>query len=264
MPIQATAPVLDARAVAISDAPRVTAWCRAHVNGWVWFGDTHTGSNPMALTWVQAERHALQRAVQAECWRSGVPVRALWGFRLDVIGPAGGRAAPRAPLARDMIATSAIEYVPALQASGLAWGVAPWLDGGWWSGVPRDAAVYLRAVGDRYEIVGALTALWNEDVRDDLVAEAAARVVALECDGLLVGLKPWLRAGPAPDPSLGLVQPTPYGPHQWEFAHSLALMSLAERTAVLTLTRPFTDASRMGIGGTAAAVVTAEAALVRL
>lgn len=275
MSMRDSAPVLDARALAPSDAAAIRAWCEREPSGYVWFGEGPRASSAERLSWYMAARHATQRAAEAECWRRGTTIRSLWDFRLDVIGPNGGRAGAAPGLRPEWCARAPIAYIDALNASGCAWRIAAWLDGVWWATTPRDAAVYTQPVLARgmpnIEVVGVLSTLWEDSCRAWLIEQAAAFARTVQADALLVGVKPWLRFGMVPATAgNGLlmyqdcVQPTPYAPGVWEYAMSAGIVDLAAQVPVLTLTRRPTPPEMMGIGGTAVEAVTAEAALISL
>jgi hypothetical protein len=257
MSLATSIPVLDTRSPGaeigndVAGTKRVVDWAAAHPYGYVWVGDTHTGQSLPIATATDAERLSCQWAWRASAMRRGVKLRTLWGWRGDVLSPPTNRVAPYAT-DPGVVARSSAPYGQVLagwQASGWTWGMGD-LDPAWWAGLPADRAVYVLEdhTAKRLTITGVLTKLDHAA----LVQDALDFQAWLDCTGLLIGAKPWERAGAAlaspANLADGLLQPTQLKAGQWEGKTAAQLTAIALQIPVLTLTRPWTPPLESYIG----------------
>lgn len=265
-------PVLDTRSPGAeigNDAvgtKRVVDWAAAHPLGYVWVGDTHTGQTAYTATATDAERLSCQWAWTASAMRRGVTLRTLWGWRGDVLSPPTGRVSVYAmdPAVVARSAASWTQVLSAWTALGWTWEVASWLDPAWWAALPADRAVYVLEdhVAKKLTITGVLTKLDYSLLTQDAIDCQSWYA----CTGLLIGVKPWERAG-APlasptNPDDGLLQPTQLAAGQWQMQTAAQLSAIALQVPVLTLTRPWSPPLESYIGyGSAYNAITAAADL---
>ncbi|RIL03126.1 MAG: hypothetical protein DCC71_15455 [Proteobacteria bacterium] len=265
MSLRDSIPVLDVRNLSPTlDAERVLEWAKAHPDGFLNVADSMPGAMAERLSWSQCDALARAWAFRAYMQRRGVPARFSVGWRYDVLAPTSSPFTSPDPALEalgfeNVVARSRgfrwLEALDAFTAAGWAWKWPGQIAPAFLRALPADAAVYVLSttvdVARReLELSGVLSAPLASGFAEWAASHARRTLEAFGADALVVGAKPWLRAGSSYhtpttiDRTGGLIQPTPYARRgSWEAGVSACLVALAAADVpFVTLTRPSTPA----------------------